>query len=77
MLDKRFFLFRVLINQLVVLLHLKEFHFYLVVLFCTHSGLSLIPGFPRTCCSLIPCADACLLSDSSTFPQPLSSVLVA
>lgn len=68
-------LFRVLINQLVVLFYLKEFNFHLVLLFSTHSGLSLIPGFPRTCCSLIPCADAYLFFWQ--FHVPPASVLFA
>lgn len=58
---QKVFLLRVLINQLVVLFYLKEFHFHLVLLFSTRSDLSLIPSFPRTCCSLIPCGDAYLL----------------
>lgn len=55
---QKVFLFRALINQLVVLFHLKEFNFPLILPFSTHSGFSLIPGFPRACCSQIPRADA-------------------
>lgn len=57
---QKLFLFRVLINKLVVLIYLKVFHFHLL-LFFAHSGIILTPSFPRTCCSLSPCADAYLL----------------